>query len=177
MNVEEFGRSLVKILSLKSEREERLLTLAKALANGFGVNEKEVAVLRYNSSDSQLSFVWPPKLGKIGAVPLTAHNALCARTLRDRKPYLDNQFSGTKHVSFFEAVRLEPTGESGAVAELPIQKIMSVPLIDGSRLLGVIQLSRKGAQAAEAGADFTRGQLDALAAIATAVAPSLLLED
>jgi hypothetical protein len=58
-----------------------------------------------------------------------------------------------KHASVFEGAKL--AAES---AEM-IQKIMSAPILSGDRVVGVIQISRKGASARTAGPDFTSDDL------------------
>jgi GAF domain-containing protein len=66
-----------------------------------------------------------------------------------------------KHVSLFEAVKL--TGDEGdALERMPIQKIMSVPVQSGGKVMGVVQVSRKGPDASLAGADFTAHDLKQL---------------
>ena len=63
----------------------------------------------------------PEKLTPVGTIPLTSTSALAARTARERKAELINNFSTARHANVFEAV---PLGRDPG--EL-IQKIMSVP--------------------------------------------------
>ena len=68
-----------------------------------------------------------------------------------------------KHVSLFEAVKLGPDGEDQGHEQLPIQKIMSVPVApSGGNVMGVVQVSRKGLDPSLAGADFTGEDLKQL---------------
>jgi hypothetical protein len=46
-----------------------------------------------------------------------------------------------------------------------IQKIISVPLLSGEKVVGVIQISRKGTDSINVGPDFTQGDLGKLLAL------------
>jgi hypothetical protein len=69
-----------------------------------------------------------------------------------------------KHVSLFESVKLGVEEEEDqSQNQLPIQKIMSVPVAPaGGQVVGVVQVSRKGLDASVAGADFTGDDLKQL---------------
>jgi GAF domain-containing protein len=68
-----------------------------------------------------------------------------------------------KHVSLFEAVKLGPEIEDRSLEQMPIQKIMSVPVVrPGGEVMGVVQVSRKGLDASLAGADFSGEDLKQL---------------
>jgi hypothetical protein len=65
-----------------------------------------------------------------------------------------------KHVSLFEAVKLGAEVEDRSLEQMPIQKIMSVPVAHAAgNVVGVVQISRKGLDASLAGADFTNEDL------------------
>jgi len=64
-----------------------------------------------------------------------------------------------KHASVFEGVKFAAEG-----AEV-IQKIISAPILSGSRVVGVIQISRKGANVKVAGPDFTSDDLGKVLAL------------
>jgi hypothetical protein len=81
-----------------------------------------------------------------------------------------NHFHVVPHASVFEGV---PVAEDQRAE--PIQKIMSSPIMLGSKALGVLQVSRKGKGPLEAGPDFTPLQLRHLKTISDALAPCLLL--
>jgi hypothetical protein len=82
-----------------------------------------------------------------------------------------NHFAFVPHASVFEAV---PIGDQRGE---PIQKIMSVPIVLDKKLVGVMQVSRKGKTGAEAGPDFTPMQLRELKAMADSVAVCVPLVD
>ncbi|HWZ55124.1 MAG TPA: GAF domain-containing protein [Verrucomicrobiae bacterium] len=136
-----------------------LAEVAEALAKQFGVDADEVAVLKVVPKFKALKFVLPLKLSPVGTIPVTSTTALAAKTARERKPELVNNFSTARHANVFEAV---PLGRDPS--EL-IQKIMSAPILDGTRVLGVIQICRKASSAHAAGPDFTQKDLKTLAAL------------
>ena len=74
------------------------------------------------------------------------------------------------HASVFEGVPISETERGN-----PIQKIMSAPIAIGQKVIGVLQVSRKGKAMADAGADFTNPQLRELQIIADALGPCVLL--
>lgn len=100
---------------------DSLDNLARTLAKLFGVDKDEVAVLKVLPKYKSLKFVLPEKLTPVGTIPLTSTTALAARTARDRKPELVNNFSSSRHANVFEAVPL------GRDPNELIQKIMSAP--------------------------------------------------
>jgi len=138
---------------------DAMLKMATTLGNLFHVKTDEVAVLKVVPKYKSLKFVIPEKFGPMGTIPLTSTTALAARTARDRKPELANNFTTARHSNFFEAV---PLGRDPS--EL-IQKIMSAPIMDGTRILGVVQICRKATTLAETGPDFTQKDLRALSSL------------
>ncbi len=124
------------------------------------VRRSEVALLRLDKGS--LRFIFPPELRSAGVLPLTG-TAVAARTAATRAPLLSNTFMRVKHVSLFEAVKLEAEEEDRSLGQVPIQKIMSVPVVpSGGLVMGVVQISRKGLDASFAGADFTGEDLKLL---------------
>jgi len=138
---------------------DALLKMATILGNLFNVKTDEVAVLKVVPKYKSLQFVIPEKFTPMGTIPLTSTTALAARTARDRKPDIANNFTTARHANFFEAV---PLGRDPS--EL-IQKIMSAPIMDGTRIQGVVQICRKATTLAETGPDFTQKDLRALSSL------------
>ena len=138
---------------------EALAGIAEALAKQFGVDADEVAILKFVPKFKSLKFVLPAKLSPVGTIPVTSTTALAAKTARERKPDLMNNFSSARHANVFEAV---PLGRDPS--EL-IQKIMSAPVLDGTKVLGVIQICRKATSLNTAGPDFTQKDLKMLSAL------------
>ena len=138
--------------------------IAGVIAKSLGVKLDEVAILRLSSTGDQLEFVMPERLARVGTIPLSSTTSLAVRTVRDARAQFINNFPGARHHTVFEAVRL--SDEQGE----PIQKIMSVPVRAGDKVVGAIQVSRKGTTPAASGADFTRKNLAALEEVAAVLA-------
>jgi hypothetical protein len=118
-----------------------------------------VAVLGVSHRWGHLHFIVPVALKNVGFIPLTSNSALAARTVRDSRPEIDNNFSAVRHATVFEAVKTATTsGES-------IQKIVSAPILCDGKVVGVMQISRKGISASNAGPDFTAEDLGKVLAI------------
>jgi hypothetical protein len=130
------------------------------LAQILQVRRNEVALLRLDKGS--LRFIFPPELRSAGVLPLTG-SAVAARTAATRTPLLSNTFMRVRHVSLFEAVKLGAEVEDRSQEQMPIQKIMSVPVApSGGPVMGVVQVSRRGLDASLAGADFTGDDLKQL---------------
>jgi len=142
------------------------------LAKVFRVQYTEVALLRLEGG--LLRFIFPEHLRTSGAIPISS-SAVAAHTALSKKAEIFNNFARVKHASIFEAVK--PTGGESAEQSTPapIQKLMSVPIMDqDSNVLGVIQISRKGADSRFA-PDFSRDDLHDLEIAADLLANSSVL--
>jgi GAF domain-containing protein len=148
----------------------RLNRAVELIGKNFGVQTHEVAILGLTSDERALRFLAPESLRTVGQIPLTSTKALAARTVREKRPELINHFVVVPHASVFEAVPVNETERTD-----PIQKIMSAPIALANRVIGVLQVSRKGKAASDAGADFTYPQLRELKTIADALAPCIML--
>jgi GAF domain-containing protein len=143
--------------------------IAENIAKGFEAKPDEVAILAMIRQGKFLRFVVPEKLQKVGDIPMTSTNSLAVRTARDRRPEVINNFSTARHPTVFEAVPLgQQRGE-------PIQKIMSAPITGENKVVGVIQVSRKGKSVAVVGSDFTPKELNDLVMIGSKLGPCLKL--
>lgn len=140
--------------------DQDLNRLAAQISNGFRAKKEEVAILRLAPEVRMLSFLFPIKLSKIGAIPLTTTHSLAAKNIRDKRGEIVNNFPTYKHPTVFEAVDLSE--EEKAV---PIQKIMSSPMIVEGKVVGVIQVSRKVRRGELVGPDFTQKDLTQLATV------------
>lgn len=131
--------------------------ISQFLAGLFAVDPDEVAILGLSDKNKSLKFLVPEKLASVGTIPLSSTSALAAKSARDRRAEVINNFSNTRHATVFEGVPMgRAPGES-------IQKIMSAPILDGSKkVVGVAQISRKGRSVADAGPDFTQKDLRVL---------------
>jgi len=151
--------SLSELESMLSESPSSDRVCLK-LAQALHVRRSEVALLRLEKGS--LRFIFPPELRSAGVLPLTG-SAVAARTAATRTPLLSNAFTRVKHVSLFEAVKLGAEEEDRSQEQMPIQKIMSVPVVRSEgNVMGVVQVSRKGLDASLAGTDFTGEDLKQL---------------
>src|SRR5579872_3470415 len=127
-----------------------VLEVIRQVAKLLGVEEDEVAIMEVVSSGRTLRFVIPEKLREVGSIPLSSTTALAARTVRERRSDILNNFPIARHATVFEGVPLgRRAGES-------IQKIISAPILRGQDVVGVAQICRKGASLGDAGPDFTQ---------------------
>jgi len=148
------------------------------LARLFSVRSTEVGVLRLEGEF--LRFLYPAELQVAGRIPISG-SGVAAKTARTRTSELYNNFANVPHRTVFELIKLTdadvaPTDDN---AHPKIQKIMSAPILgERKRVLGVVQVSRKGPHPAAAGPDFTSTELDDLERTARRVAilkPEVLL--
>lgn len=163
--------SLIEELVQRGEKIDGagLARVAENVGRAFQVQPDEVAILGFDQKGKFLKFLVPEKLQEVGQIPLTSTSSLAARSAREKRADLINHFTVVPHASVFEAV---PLGEE---RNDPIQKIMSAPILFDGKVLGVIQVSRKGKSTASAGPDFTPQDLRELVGAAEAIAPCLRL--
>jgi hypothetical protein len=140
------------------------------ISKHFAVQGHEVAILGLTPDERFLRFLAPDNLRQIGKIPLSSTSSLAVRTARENRAEVINHFSVVPHASVFEAV---PVGESQRCEA--IQKIMSAPAAIGKKVVGVVQVSRKGGTSSEAGPDFTHAQLRDLKTISDIMAPCVVL--
>src|SRR5271157_4704298 len=150
--------SLVSELQRLADALESESTASVEIPLG-AVAEKIAKILGVSTRWRHLHFLVPQALKNVGFIPLTSNSALAARTARESKPEINNNFSATRHASVFEGVRTATSyGEA-------IQKIISAPILSEGKVVGVMQVSRKGINAMDAGADFTADDLGKVLAI------------
>jgi GAF domain-containing protein len=138
--------------------------LAAQIGKTFGVKDDEVAILMTTPDEKFLQFVVPQALQNIGTIPVTSTSALAARTAREKRPEIINNFTISRHSTVFETVPLEQKQRGD-----PIQKIMSAPVIMENKIAGVVQVSRKGKTVGSSGPDFAPKELNDLSAFAAQV--------
>lgn len=168
MKLDEFCGKLDAHLAARPA-EQRLEAAMQAVAQAFSVSSGEVALLTTAEDDaSVLRFCWPKKLGNTGFIPISTHDSLAARTVRDNRPFSNNRFASVRHAVVFEQVRLNADQPS----QQPIQKIISAPLPGATGAKGVVQVSRKG-EGEKSVADFTPNDLLVLEELAKVLARHL----
>ena len=158
--VAELGR-LVDGLGAEAGRvkPDTLAGLAEKLAKFFGVKPDEVAILVLTKGDKFLKFLIPEELQSIGTIPMSSTSSLAVRTVKEKRAELANNFTAVRHASVFEGVPLRSREQQ------PIHKIMTAPILAENKVVGVVQISRKGRRPSEAGPDFTQNDLRELVSI------------
>ena len=134
------------------DRKELLLDMSqrvvKMVAAAFSCKADEVAILVLTSDGKHLRFLAPRKFTDLGTIPITKRDSIAVTVFGKKAGEAMNNVPLVKHVSFFESVKLRDR-------PVPIQKMITVPILFRGQPLGVAQISRKGETPAEAGPDFT----------------------
>jgi hypothetical protein len=133
--------------------------IAEKIARNLGVKSDEVALMGVSTRWRHLHFLVPESLKQVGFIPLSSTSAVAARTARESRPDIINNFAGIRHATVFEGVKI-----SGETSEV-IQKMISAPILSGDKVVGVIQVSRKGPNAGSAGPDFSADDLGKVLAL------------
>lgn len=136
-----------------------LTSIAERIAKTLGVKPDEVALLGISTRWRHLYFLVPESLKRVGFIPLSSPSAVAARTARESRPDIINNFPSVRHATVFEGVR------TGAASGEAIQKLISAPILSGEKVVAVIQVSRKGASSRAAGPDFTAEDLGKILAL------------
>lgn len=134
-------------------------SVAERIAKNLGVKSEEVGILGLSLRWRHLYFIVPEALKNVGFIPLSSNSALAARTARESRPEINNNFTAARHATVFEGVKV---GNDSAEA---IQKIISAPILSGDKVIGVMQISRKGSSAKTVGPDFTPADLGKVLAL------------
>jgi hypothetical protein len=142
-----------------SNQQLSISALAERIANSLHVKSDEVAILAVSEKWRHLYFLVPEALRNVGHIPLSSTSALAARTARDSRPEILNNFSTVRHASVFEGVKADSLNAHA------IQRIISAPILAEGKVIGVIQISRKAKAVTEAGPEFTADDLGKLLVI------------
>jgi hypothetical protein len=141
--------------------------VVKSASAAFGAKTDEVAILVVTSDARHLRFVAPRKFSDLGTIPVTKRDSIAVNILGKKAGEAMNNVPMVKHVAFFESVKLRDR-------PVPIQKMITVPILYRDEPVGVAQISRKGETPAEAGPDFTTADVRKAEDFFRAVAPYLV---
>src|SRR5260370_13496740 len=120
--VEELERMAEALEAGGSGRVEiRLASLAEKIAKELGVQTDEVAIMGVSTRWRHLYFLVPQALKNVGFVPLSSPSALAARTARENRTEINNNFSAVRHATGFEG------GKAATTTRESIQKHVSAP--------------------------------------------------
>lgn len=151
-------------LELFLDMAERVV---KAAGSMFGAKPDEVAILVLTSDGRHLRFVAPRQFAELGTIPITKRDSIAVAVLARKAGEAANNVPMVRHVAFFEAVKLRDRA-------VPIQKMITVPILLGGEACGVAQISRKAETQLEAGPDFTVLDVQRAQELFEAVAPALI---
>jgi hypothetical protein len=141
--------------------------VVKYMTGIFGCKADEVAILVVTSDAKHLRFAAPRKFADLGTIPISKRDSIAVNVFNKKSGEAMNNVPMVKHVAFFESVKLRDRA-------VPIQKMITVPILHAGQPVGVAQISRKGESTAEAGADFTNADVQRAQDLFAEVAPYLL---
>ena len=141
--------------------------IVKSASAAFGAKADEVAILVVTTDGKHLRFVSPRKFSELGTIPVTKRDSIAVNILGRKSGEAINNVPMVKHVAFFESVKLRDR-------PVPIQKMITVPILYQDEAIGVAQISRKGETSAEAGPDFGAADVRKAEAFFREVAPYLI---
>jgi hypothetical protein len=177
------GGAAAPAVSLEKSAADSVLGKAKnpalfcvELSNLFGVRLNEIALLRLQRG--LLRFLFPEELKTAGSIPVSSSSAVAAHTALTRKTEIFNNFVKVKHARIFETVKLNSEAPIEQVQQITIQKLISAPVLDADRkVLGVIQVCRKGYDLKSCGPDFTLDDLHLLESSAKTLSKMSFMND
>src|SRR3984957_13431335 len=114
-----------------------LTGIAQRIAKNLGVKPDEIALMSVSNRWRHLHFLVPESLKQVGFISLSSTSAVAARTARESRPDIINNFAGVRHATVFEGVKI-----GGESSEL-IQKMISAPILFGDKVVGVIRSAAK----------------------------------
>lgn len=138
--------------------------VVRTVSSAFGVDADEVAILLLTEDAKHLRFVAPRRFADLGSIPITKRDSIAVSVLGKKTGEMLNNVPLVKHVAFFESVKLRDR-------PVPIQKMITVPILFDEEAIGVAQLSRKGESPSQAGPDFTAADVRKAQEMFVAVAP------
>jgi hypothetical protein len=141
--------------------------VVKHVAGVFAAKQDEVAILFLTSDRKHLRFAAPRKFFDLGTIPITKRDSIAVNIFGRKTGEAMNNVPMVRHVAFFESVKLRDRA-------VPIQKMITVPILHHGEPVGVAQVSRKGETAAEAGPDFGQADANRAQEIFATVAPLLV---
>jgi hypothetical protein len=152
------------------DRRELLLDMGervvKAISQEFACKQEEVAVLLLSADGKHLRFIAPRLFASLGTIPTTKRDSIAVGVLSRRSGEVINNVPMVKRVSFFETIKVKDK-------PLPIQKMVTTPLVARGHAVGVAEISRKGETVRDAGPDFTPADLRRAQEIFDGIAPFL----
>jgi hypothetical protein len=138
--------------------------MVKLVSGAFNAKSDEVAILFLTSDAKHLRFAAPRKFASLGTIPVTKRDSIAVNVFQKQQGEVMNNVPMVRHVAFFESVKLRDR-------VVPIQKMITVPIMFDGQPVGVAQVSRKGDSPMEAGPDFAPTDIKKAQDMFEAVAP------
>jgi hypothetical protein len=138
--------------------------MVKAVSAAFNAKSDEVAILFLTADASHLRFAAPRKFASLGTIPITKRDSIAVNVFQKQQGEVMNNVPMVRHVAFFESVKLRDR-------VVPIQKMITVPIMFDGQAVGVAQVSRKGDSPMDAGPDFNQADVKKAQDMFAAVAP------
>ncbi len=157
--VSEIERIAAALDTVDADTHLSLPLISEKISRIMGVRKEEVALLAVSTRWKHLHFLVPEMLKNVGFIPLSSNSSLAAKTVRESRPEIDNNFTATRHPIVFEGIRI-----NGETPEC-IQHLISAPILFDGKVIGVIQISRKGGNTSSVRPDFTSDDLGNLLAL------------
>jgi hypothetical protein len=141
--------------------------IVKRVSTLVGVKPDEVAILLLTSDGRHLRFVSPRQFAELGSIPVTKRDSIAVNILGKKLGEALNNVPQVRHVAFFESVKLRDR-------PVPIQKMITVPILNRGEAVGVAQVSRKGESPSAAGPDFSNADVQKVQNLFESLAPYLM---
>jgi hypothetical protein len=141
--------------------------IVRSVSVEFGAKTDEVAILLLTSDRKHLRFAAPRKFADLGTIPVSKRDSIAVNILARKSGEAMNNVPMIKHVSFFESVKIRDRA-------VPIQKMITVPILLRGEAVGVAQISRKGESPGEAGPDFTAADVAKAQDLFSKISPYLV---
>ncbi|PYQ17190.1 MAG: hypothetical protein DMF80_01775 [Acidobacteria bacterium] len=171
-------QDLIDILKAMASKKEEIANplelfldmaerVVKRVSAEFGAKTDEVAILVLTSDRKHLRFAAPRKFADLGTIPVSKRDSIAVNVLARKSGEAMNNVPMVKHVSFFESVKIRDRA-------VPIQKMITVPILLQGEAVGVAQVSRKGDTPAQAGPDFTSADVSKAQDLFARISPYLV---
>ena len=151
---------LIGTLAVETAKEDKGLAFKKVIheielfyKENFFLDDYEVAIFLTNEEKTVLSFACPDYLVNSGMIPVSSTEAFNAAIFRTGRGIIENNLQQQKHLLIFEIIRTP--GDK----IMPVWKMIGTLIAVGEDKLGVIEISRRSENMAEAGEDFTESDL------------------
>lgn len=159
-------------LSMEVQNEDKkaaFLNTIKLIAGFYKehlrLEDEEVAIFLTNDEKTILSFAYPEYLVDAGMIPVGSTEATAASIFRRGIGIIENNFQQQRHLSIFEIIRTPDDKIK------PLWKMMGTLIAAEGEKIGVIEISRRGESAMQAGDDFGESDLQFLMSTIIKIAP------